>query len=73
MRALILVSVAALMAGCAAQVIDSNERMVVVKASPIDPSTAMRLAGAECEKHGRHARLSVKPTDEPTWGFDCVR
>lgn len=47
MRVLILVSVAALMAGCAAKVIDSNERMVVVKASPIDPSTAMRLAGTQ--------------------------
>ena len=37
MRALILVSVAVLMAGCAAQVIDSNERMVMVNAGVAPP------------------------------------
>ena len=73
MRALILVSVAALMAGCAAQVIDSNERMVMVNAGSADPTGAMKLAQAECQKHGRHARLNSKPYDDRQWVFDCVR
>jgi len=73
MRALILVSVAALMAGCAAKVIDSNERMVMINAGSLDPAGAMKLAQAECQKHGRHARLNSKPYDDRQWVFDCVR
>ena len=73
MRALILVSMAALFAGCAAKVIDSNERMVMVNAGSADPTGAMKLAQAECQKHGRHARLNSKPYDDRQWVFDCVR
>jgi hypothetical protein len=73
MRVLVLVSVAALMAGCAAKVIDSNERMVMINAGSADPSGALRMAQSECAKYGRHARLSSKPNEDRQWTFDCIR
>lgn len=52
---------------------DRHGRMVMVNAGSGDPAGAMKLAQAECQKHGRHARLNSKPYDDRQWVFDCVR
>lgn len=64
---------AALLAGCSAKVIDSNPRTVMVNAGQADAAGALRLANAECAKHGRYARLNTKPTVDRQWVFDCVQ
>lgn len=60
------------LAGCAASVISSNSRTVVVDPGkpPRYSAAVQALADAECKKHGRQARL----TGEGTMGFvfDCV-
>lgn len=60
-----------LMTGCAAKVISSNERSVVVKAYGSDAMVqAQKLADAECAKVNRFARFN-----QPMQGFvfDCVQ
>lgn len=72
MRVLFLIAAAALVSGCAAKIIDSNERMVMVNAGQLDAAGAMKLAREECAKHGRHARLNARPFDDRQWAFDCI-
>lgn len=73
MRALNLaaVVVAFLVAGCAAQVVSSSDRTVVVKARIQDVAQAQTLASAECKKSGRVARLNGK-IEMNQYVFDCV-
>jgi hypothetical protein len=71
MRGLLLVGVVVL-AGCAAQVISSSERSVVVRARIHDVADAQRLADAECAKYGRKARLGGKLTNNQ-YSYDCER
>ena len=67
--------------GCAAQVVSSNSRSVVVdagkRALPIPSSRtpdAQRLADAECAKHGRVAKMVGRPDDRSNeYVFDCVQ
>lgn len=67
-----------LLAGCAASVISSNPRSVVIDAGkpPLasrSSADAQRLADQECAKHNRHARMTGRP--EPyrnEYVFDCV-
>lgn len=64
---------AASLAGCAAQVVSSSPRSVAVRAGDAYLDESMKLAEAECQKHGRHARLMERPS--PRSGefiFDCV-
>lgn len=61
------------LAGCAAKVVDGNERGVIIKAAEADAGGAFKLANAECEKHNRKARLNSRPRDDNTWAFDCVQ
>ena len=78
MNALPCLVAAVLMCGCAASVVSSNPRSVVVDAGkpPLasrSSADAQRLADAECAKHRRSARMIGRP--EPyrnEYVFDCV-
>lgn len=72
MRLLILISAVLVVSGCAAKLVDSNERMVMVNAGPPDAAGAMKIAQEQCAKYGRHARLNSKPLGDRNWAFDCV-
>jgi hypothetical protein len=75
MRGLLFsIFVTATFAGCAAQVVSSSARSVIVDSHTQGVDSAQRLADGECAKHGRLARL-VNP---PRFGsneylFDCVQ
>ena len=71
---LILVIVGCLMLlGCETTVISANPRQVIVKSSELDAKESQRLAEAECGKHQRYARMSLKATNiDPNYTFDCV-
>lgn len=68
-RLLLLVCI--LMAGCAAEVISSGERTVVVKARLQDVAQAQALADTECKKRNLFAKLSGKAALNQ-YVFDCV-
>jgi hypothetical protein len=70
MRSLWITIIAAALTGCAAQVIDSNPRSVTIKAPTAQTGKAIQAAQAECQKHGRNARLNVR--DGMNWHFDCT-
>lgn len=62
-----------LLAGCAAEVLSTSPRSVVIKAGTAQVAAAQELANKECEKHGRAARLNSRPAPyTPGWVFDCV-
>lgn len=59
--------------GCAAKVISSSPRTVVVTARDSMVAESQALADEECKKHGRFARLMERPhrfSDQ--FVFDCV-
>lgn len=59
--------------GCETTVISANPRQVIVKSSELDAKESQRLAEAECGKHQRYARMSLKATNiEPNYTFDRV-
>jgi hypothetical protein len=60
-----------LLAGCAAKLEASNDRMVIVNADPDDSAGALNLAQQECQKRGRQARFNSKPRGRQ-WVFDCI-
>lgn len=60
-----------ILSGCASQVISSSNRTVVVRAGTQRVSEAQSLADAECQKHGLHARLSMKAGSNQ-FVYDCV-
>ena len=49
--------------GCETTVISANPRQVIVKSSELDAKESQRLAEAECGKHQRYARMSLKATN----------
>jgi hypothetical protein len=62
-----------LLLGCETTVISANPRQVIVKSSELDAKESQRLAEAECGKHQRYARMSLKATNiDPNYTFDCV-
>lgn len=72
---IILATLCVLLAGCAATVTSSTPRSIVVNAgSRNDSAGAQRLAQQECQKHGRHARMTGRPMPYVTneFTFDCV-
>lgn len=69
---IVLLAVLAL-SGCAAKVIASNERMVMVNAGSADGAGALVLADSECKKQGRIAVLTSKPREDRQWSFECIR
>lgn len=60
------------LSGCAGRVLTANERSVTVQAGSVMADEAQRLADAECKKHGRIARLSLRPVPNQ-YVFDCVQ
>lgn len=72
LKTLVLVSVCTVLAGCAAQVVSSSDRTVVVRTQPSDYSGAQTLANVECQKVGLSAKLAGKPSPSH-FVYDCVR
>ena len=60
-----------LLTGCAAQVVSTSDRTVIVQARVQDAAGAQGLASAECQKHGLKARLAGKLSLNQ-YVFDCV-
>lgn len=50
----------------------ANPRTVIVQAISNDQAAALKLADAECSKHGRVARMAGKLPDSVDLLFDCV-
>jgi hypothetical protein len=73
MRAMMVVAMGVVLAGCAAQVVSTSPQSVTVKAPISKVQEAQDLADGECRKVGRQARLTGRPTaTTPLWMFDCV-
>lgn len=70
----LVIGLLVMLTGCAAEVLSTNPRSVTVKAPRSKVAEAQSLANAECAKHNRFARLSIRPTDgaPSLWIFDCV-
>lgn len=68
----LLLLVCVLMTGCAAELVSSGDKLIVVQARRQDVANAQDIAEAECQKRGLHARLTSKPASNQ-FGFDCVR
>ena len=74
MRKFALLVAAALLAGCAAQVVSTSPRSVVVKARGSEYAEAQKLADAECHKVGRFAQMIARPGyNNSEFVFDCVQ
>lgn len=72
MKVLLLLAFVTL-TGCAAEVISSSERSVVVRSHTADAPGAQKLADAECAKRNRFARMSARPDyTSNDFVFDCV-
>ena len=68
--------VAALVAfsGCAAKVVSSSARTVVISAGDARVQEAQSLADKECARHSRHARMIARPNpNSDQFVFDCVQ
>ena len=73
LRSIIAAAAAVTLAGCAAQVVSTSARSVVVEARVTQAAESQGLADAECQKHGLHARMRDRPTvQQPQFVFDCV-
>lgn len=72
MKKLLLLAAIAALSGCAAKVISSGERTVVVRAGSAMVGDAQKLGEEECRKYGRKARLAGKAA-ETQFVFDCVQ
>lgn len=60
--------------GCAAKVITSNARTVVVESHGMNTAESQILADKECAKYQRYARVVARPTfDLREYVFDCVQ
>jgi hypothetical protein len=68
-----LLLASAFLSGCAAQLVSTNEKLIVVKGRPSQLVEITEIAETECQKRSRmRARLVTKP--EPgQYGFECVR
>jgi len=59
--------------GCTS-VVSSNPRQVIVESQMMNAPEAQRLADAECAKHQRFAKLTMKADYwERNYLFDCVQ
>ena len=61
------------LSGCAARVVSSSERTIMINAGSLQAAEAQNLANIECQKYQRAARLSMKPREDRQWVFDCER
>lgn len=74
MRLLISTATLLALAGCAAKVISTSPRSIMVDAAPFQAQEAQDAATAECKKHGLHARVFARPGlgNPRQWAFDCI-
>ena len=74
MKTMSVCLLAVLLSACAAKVVSSGPRSVVVSASDDKVADAQKLADKECQKHGRFAQLRREPTQSSDrFLFDCVQ
>ena len=66
------VGVALVLGGCAAKVLSSSPRSVVIRAFVDQTADAQRMADTECGKHGLKARINSRPNVDQLI-FDCVQ
>ena len=63
MRALLIYIMAGLiLSGCAAKVITSSPRSVVIESQGMDTAESQTLADKECAKYQKHAKMTARPT-----------
>lgn len=75
MRVLTLAALAVVvaLAGCAAKVVSTSPRSVVISAGDARVQESQDMAEKECGKHGRHARLVARPSaTSDQFTYDCV-
>lgn len=73
MKIIALAALALALGGCAAKVVSTSPRSVVISAGDARVQEAQDMADRECAKHGRFARMTSKPS--PTsdqFAFDCI-
>lgn len=74
MKSITIIAIASfILAGCAAKLVSTSPRTVVISAGDARVQEAQDMADKECTKHGRFARMIGKPS--PTsdqFTFDCV-
>lgn len=61
----------AVLSGCAAQVVSSSPRTVIIETGFDQPADAQKAADAECARNNRYARLASKPKPYQ-FVYDCV-
>lgn len=71
-RFVVGVGVALVLGGCAAKVLSSSPRSVVIRAFVDQTADAQRMADTECGKHGLKARINSRPNVDQLI-FDCVQ
>lgn len=68
-----LLLASAFLSGCAAELLSTNEKLIIVKGRPSQLVEITEIAETECQKRSRmRARLVTKPAPEQ-YGFECVR
>jgi hypothetical protein len=73
-RLLVCVVAGFVLSGCAAKVVTSSPRSVVVHSEGMDTAESQTLADKECAKYQRHAQLTGRPTYWlREYVFDCVQ
>lgn len=62
------------LSGCAAKVVTSSPRSVVIESQGMDTAESQGLADKECGKYQKYARLTSRPTYWlREYVFDCVQ
>ena len=69
---LVLAAGGILVGGCAAKVVATTDRTVIVNAGSQDAVGSLQSGDTECAKRGLKARLKSLPNSDRTWVFDCV-
>lgn len=72
MKVAFALALVALLSACAAKVVQSTPRTVMIGAADHDAVGALSLGQTECAKQGRNARLNTQPKENRLWVFDCV-
>lgn len=69
----VVIGKAIALSGCSTSVVSSNPRNVVVESQSLNASEAQRLADAECLKHKRYAKMTIKGDYwDRNYTFECV-
>jgi outer membrane biogenesis lipoprotein LolB len=74
MKNITIIAIASfILTGCAARLVSTSPRTVVISAGSAQVQEAQDLADKECAKHGRLARLVGKLSPPSShFTFDCV-